>query len=95
MVRAALGLFAGLTLAAVIGVPAYFYEEGYRLLIITPRENVRWDYSDQLLMQRNYPGGQWAREDYYRCEQTYGEPAVWVIYKANHDRIVTDRGCWW
>lgn len=68
----------------------------------------RWTLNRQIEVERGRPGGFFrpSTGDYYRCEPAplgslpdgtimadYVNP-VWFVYRANYDKVVTDRTCW-
>ena len=93
VLKAFLWLAAGVAIALSIVTPWHFYREGYNLWIVTPRESARWTHEMADEIEDKYPGGEFARDGYWRCEQlSIGK--VWVVYRANHDVTLTTRGCW-
>lgn len=88
----------GVVIALSLAIPWHFYNEGYRLLIVTPREAGRWTNELIAEVEDKYPGGSFAREAYWRCEKRIFDNGTtnnyWVAFRANHDVEVTRGMCW-
>lgn len=81
---------AGWGLAGAISVSWYFS---------FPRYDYPMRGEDQLAVQEAFPGGSMRNKyEYWRCERRFYENGsenwFWVIYKSNHDKEVTTKGCW-
>lgn len=80
----------GWALTGAIAVSWYF---------TVPRYEHAMTGEDRLAVQNEYPGGSFKNIwEYWRCEERFypngSSEMHWIIYKANHDREVTTRGCW-
>lgn len=95
--RALAWAVAGAAIAGALVIPLYFYNEGYRVVMISPRETQIWTAARRYEVEDRFPGGEWALNQYLRCETRWfgsQQYEVWVIYRANRDVDVTGSKCW-